>query len=410
MRLTHYLLSVLIWGLQLMPLMGCFSSSVIASEEFSMDRVVEGNNRFALQLYQELSPPDGNLFFSPYSISSALAMTYAGARGNTADQMAKTLYFPEAQEALHPAFANLDTHFQDIQASGNVAFNIANALWIQQDFDVLESFLTIVKEYYQAGVFQVDFQTAYEEVRARINAWVEKQTNQKIKDLLAPGTLSALTRLVLTNAIYFKGNWATQFDKEQTQEEPFWPNPEKKVMVPMMHRKGMAQYTEDDAMQILQLPYTGEDLSMVVFLPKAKDGLVSMEPQLSLEDMTRWIELCAVREVEIFFPKFTLTSQFSLSDRLKTMGMIEAFSENADFSGIEAGKSLNISDVIHKAFVEVNEEGTEAAAATAVIIGVTSVSEPQPIPVFNANHPFLFLIRDKQTGSILFMGKIMNPV
>ncbi|GAK58509.1 proteinase inhibitor I4, serpin [Candidatus Vecturithrix granuli] len=409
MRLTQYIFRVFICGLQLIIFIGGSSSTAIASEELAVDQLVEGNNRFALQLYQKLRTPDGNLFFSPYSISSAIAMTYAGARGETATQMAETFHFQLEQDALHLAFANLATQFQNVQESGNVVFKIANALWIQEDFDLLDAFLDVVKEYYQAGLFQVNFQEAYENVRADINAWVAEQTNQKIKDLLAPGTLSNLTRLVLTNAIYFKGDWAAQFDKEETQEESFWLNPEKETKLLMMHRKDSFKYAEDERIQVLQLPYAGEEISMVVLLPRTKDGLVEMETQLTFEDLIRWIDQSSLREVEVFLPKFTLTSQFSLSDTLKAMGMCTAFSEQADFSGMEASKSLSISDVIHKAFVEVNEEGTEVAAATAVIIGVTSVAEPQPIPVFRADHPFLFLIRDNQSGSILFIGKIMNP-
>lgn len=409
MRLAHYLFSICIWGVQVIFVMICFSSPAIASEELTIDQLVEGNNRFALQLYQKLCASDGNLFFSPYSISSALAMTYAGARGETATQMAETLYFPPAQDALPPAFANLAMQFQNVQASGNVVFKIANALWIQEDFDLLDAFLEIIQEYYQASLFQVNFQAAYENVRAEINAWVAEQTNQKIKDLLAPGTLSALTRFVLTNAIYFKGNWAVQFDKDQTQEESFWLSLEKEIQLPMMRRKDSFKYAEDERVQVLQLPYTGEEMSMVVLLPRAKDGLADIETHLTLEDLTYWIDQSSLREVEVFLPKFTLTSQFSLSGTLKAMGMSAAFSEQADFSGMETSKSLSISDVIHKAFVEVNEEGTEAAAATAVIIGVTSVSEPQPIPVFKADHPFLFLIRDNLNGSLLFCGRIMNP-
>lgn len=409
MRLAFYLFSIFICGLQVMLVMGCFSLPAIASEELTIDQLLEGNNRFALQLYQKLRTSGENLFFSPYSISSALAMTYSGARGDTATQMAETLHFPIEQDALHPAFANLATHFQDIQANGNVTLNIANALWIQQGFDLLDAFVHVIKEHYQAGVFQVNFQEAHEEIRAEINAWVAEQTNQKIKDLLAPGTLSALTRLVLTNAIYFKGNWATQFDKEQTQEESFWLTPEKDVKLSMMYRRGSFKYAKDERIQVLQLPYAGEEISMVILLPRAKDGLADMETQFTLEDLTRWIDQSSLREVEVLLPKFTLTSQFSLADTLKAMGMSVAFSENADFSGMEASKSLSISDVIHKAFVEVNEEGTEAAAATAVIIGVTSVAEPQPIPVFRADHPFMFLIRDNQNGSLLFCGRIMNP-
>lgn len=407
MRLIHYLLGIFMCGLLLMSI---FPSSTPANEEQAMEQLVTGNNKFALQLYQELRSNEGNLFFSPYSISSALAMTYAGARDTTADQMAETLHFPKAQADAHLAFANLAAHFQDIQASGEVTLTIANALWLQQDFDVLESFLNIVKEQYQAGIFQVNFKAAYQDVRERINTWVAEQTNQKITDLLPPGTLSELTRLVLTNAIYFKGEWSTQFDPEHTQEEIFWTSPEKEVKTPLMHRKGSFQYGENDTVQILQIPYTGDQISMVVFLPKAKDGLAAMEATLSLECLTTWIEETFLREVDVFLPKFTLTSQFSLADTLKALGMREAFTTDADFSGIETTKSLNISDVIHKAFVEINEEGTEAAAATGVIIGVTSVQEkPEPIPIFKADHPFLFLIRDNHTGSLLFIGKMTNP-
>lgn len=409
MRLAHYLFSICIWGLQVMVVMDCFSSPALASEELTINQLVEGNNRFAVQLYQRLCTSEENLFFSPYSISNALAMTYAGARGETATQMAETLHFPPGQDALHPAFANLAAQLQNVQESGHIVLNIANALWIQKDFDLLDTFLDVVKSSYQAGLFQVNFQEASEHVRADINAWVAEQTNQKIKDLLASGTLSALTRLVLTNAIYFKGNWAEQFDKEQTQEESFWPTPEKEIQIPLMYRKGSFKYAEDERVQVLQLPYTGEEISMIVLLPRAKDGLTDIEAQLTFEDLTRWIDQGSLREVEAFLPKFTLTSQFSLADTLKAMGMNAAFSEQADFSGIEASKSLSISGVIHRAFVEVNEEGTEAAAATAVIIGLTSIAEPQPIPVFRADHPFIFLIRDNQSGSLLFCGRIMNP-
>lgn len=406
MQLTKLVLNILFYVFMLI----CFTASASpASEIHPAADVVKGNNTFALQLYHKLCATDGNLFFSPYSISSALAMTYAGASGETADQMAATLHFPAEQEALHSAFANLASHFHGMQENGKIALHIANALWIQQSVKVLESFLDIVKTQYQAGIFHVNFQTAYEEVRAEINAWVEKQTHQKIKELLPLGSLNALTRLVLTNAIYFKGNWDTPFDPKQTQEETFWLSPEKEILTPMMHRSAMVKYAENDALQLLHLPYTGEEISMIVLLPGAKDGLTDLEAQLTLENLTQWITQSSVREVEVFLPKFTLTSQFRLADTLKTMGMSAAFSENADFSKIEASKSLSISDVIHKAFVEVNEEGTEAAAATAVIVGLTSIAEPQPIPVFKADHPFIFLIRDSQTGSLLFCGRIMNP-
>lgn len=394
-------------------LVGCLMLALhtyaAVDEEVDMKPVVEGNNVFALNLYAKLVQEKSNLFFSPYSISTALAMTYAGARGETETQMADVLHFTLEQEALHPAFAKLSAHFQEIQQAGNVALDIANALWVQQDFTLLDLFLDTVKKYYQAGLFQVNFREAYEEVRIRINAWVEEKTNKKIQDLLAPGVLNELTRLVLTNAIYFKGNWAIEFKKDFTSEESFWVTPDEKVMVPMMHQENTFKYGENEIMQILQMPYKGEELSMVVLLPKDKDGLAQLEVRLAPDQLATWISEASMRNVQVFLPKFTLTSQCNLSGILQMMGMTDAFSGNADFSGIESEKQLSISEVIHKAFVEVNEEGTEAAAATAVVIGITAVAEPQPVPIFKADHPFIFFIRENQTGSLLFMGRIVNP-
>jgi len=381
----------------------------IADEEADMKHLVDGNNTFAFDLYAQLSNEAGNLFFSPYSISTALSMTYVGARGETEKQMAQALHFTLGQKALHPAFADLADHFQKIQKKGNIALNIANALWIQEDFELLKQFLKIMKKNYGAKPFQVNFKEAYEEIRVEINKWVEKQTKNKIKDLVAPGVLSDLTRLVLTNAIYFKGNWEFQFEKELTQDKPFWSTPDKKIMTPMMHQKASFKYGETDSLQILEMPYAGEDLSMIILLPGEKDGLSELEQKLDTGRVAAWLSKASYREVDVYVPKFKMTSQFTLSATLQALGMEDAFSGNADFSGMGPGKQLNISDVIHKAFVEVNEEGTEAAAATAIVIGVTSVREPQPVPVFKADHPFVFFIRDNHSESILFLGRNVDP-
>jgi serpin B len=380
-----------------------------ADEEANMKSLADGNNTFALDLYAHLSGEEKNLFFSPYSISTALAMTYAGARGKTEQQMAEVLHFTLDQESLHPAFANLADHFREIQKKGDIALSIANALWIQEDFELLKPFLTITKQYYEAKPFQVNFKEAYEDIRIEINKWVEKQTKEKIKDLLPQGVLSELTRLVLTNAIYFKGNWALQFEKELTQDESFWITPDKEIVTPMMHQEASFKYGEADSLQVLEMPYAGEDLSMIVLLPGEKDGLSELERKLNSENITTWTSESSYQEVDVYVPKFTMTSQFTLSAILKAMGMEDAFSGNADFSGIESSKQLNITDVIHKAFVEVNEEGTEAAAATGVVVGLTSVSEPQPVPIFKADHPFVFFIRDNHSESILFLGRVVNP-
>jgi serpin B len=385
------------------------NTSVPANEEADMKRLADGNNAFAYDLYASLQREEGNLFFSPYSISTALAMTYSGARGETAKQMAETLHFALEPASLHPAFAALAKHLQEVQKKGDIALNIANALWIQQDFELLKQFLKIIETSYKANLFQVNFNRDWEKVRGNINTWIEKQTKGKIKDLLAPGVLSNLTRLVLTNAIYFKGNWASQFEKELTQDEPFWPTPDKNVMTPMMHQQNSFKYGENDFLQVLELPYAGEDLSMVILLPREKDGLVELEGKLKVEPLTSWMAESSFREVDVYLPKFKMTSQFNLSATLKAMGMKDAFSEKADFSGMTSGPQLSISDVIHKAFVEVNEEGTEAAAATAVVVGVTAIMEPQPVPAFRADHPFMFFIQDSHSGGILFLGRLMNP-
>jgi len=387
-----------------------FHLSVLSAEEADLKRFATENNAFAYDLYTQLRAGEGNLFFSPYSISTVLAMTYAGARSETEQQMAQTLHFTLGQQAGHPAFASLADHLQKIQQKGKIALNIANALWIQQDFTVREQFLSLTQKYYGANLFQVNFKKATEEVRVKINTWVEKQTQEKIKDLLAPGVLTELTRLVLTNAIYFKGNWGRQFEKDQTLDEPFWLTADRQIKVPLMHQQASFKYGEIDNLQILELPYTGEDLAMVILLPKARNGLAELEGKLDVEHVKTWVGEASVREVEVYLPKFKMTSQFSLAATLKALGMENAFSEKADFSGMASGAQLSISEVIHKAFVEVNEEGTEAAAATAGVVGVTAVKEPQPTPVFKADHPFLFLICDTHSGSILFLGRLLNPL
>jgi serpin B len=254
----------------------------------------------------------------------------------------------------------------------------------------------------------VDFITATENARKTINAWVEKKTNGKIKDLISPGVLDSMTRLVLTNAIYFKGNWAKQFKENRTQDAPFTLADGKKIEVAMMNQKAEFGYMETDTFQALELPYVDEELSMVILLPKEIDALNEFEKALTTENLNQRLAEIHKCEVVVFVPKFKTTSQFSLADVLKSMGMKDAFSSDADFSGINGKRDLFISAVIHKAFVEVNEEGTEAAAATGVVMRLTSVG-PAAIPVFRADHPFLFLIRDNLSGSILFIGRVVNP-
>ncbi|MFQ5869160.1 MAG: serpin family protein [Candidatus Zixiibacteriota bacterium] len=370
------------------------------------EMVVQGNNAFALDLYAELKNRDGNLFFSPHSISTALAMTYAGARGSTERQMAQVLHFELGQEGLHPAFRELFMELNSRQGGRRYELSVANALWGQKGYRFLEEFRELVRKNYGGGLNQVDFVKASETARRTINTWVEGETRGRITDLLKPGIINSWTRLVLTNAIYFKGYWASRFKEELTEEAPFTLVTGGKVNIPMMHLNGEFRYMETDDFQALELPYLGGDLSMVVFLPKETEGIRNFEPSLTAGDLKKWLARLREQEVLVALPKFKMTCDFRLDQTLKSMGMTDAF-EEADFSGMTGRKELFIAAVVHKAFVEVNEEGTEAAAATGVVVALKSAPPSQP--VFRADHPFLFLIRDLGSNSILFIGRVMDP-
>jgi len=369
--------------------------------------VLAGNTRFALDLYNRLRTAEGNLFLSPYSISAALAMTCAGARGTTEKQMAETLHFMPDGQMLHPAFSSLQSQLKQEQEKGQVELSIANALWVEKGFSLLKNFTDLTGRYYEASVNRVGFKNETERARLQINAWVEDKTKNKIQELIKPGVLDSLTRLVLTNAIYFKGNWARRFKKDRTREEQFWMEPGTAVMVPMMNGQDDFGYLEDEMLQALELPYAGDSLSMIVLLPRSIDGLGALEDTLAADTLTARLDAIRKREVRVSLPKFTMTSQFELAQTLGSMGMPEAFSGAADFSGMTGGRDLFISAVVHKAFVDVNEEGTEAAAATGVAMRLTAA--PVSPPVFRADHPFIFLIRHNPSGSILFLGRLTRP-
>jgi serpin B len=376
-------------------------------ENQGLTSVVEGNTAFALDLYQQLKTKEGNLFFSPYSISVALAMTYAGARGNTESQMAQTLHFTLDQSQLHPAFAELEARLNSVQQKGHVKLGVANSLWPQKKYDLLPEFLALTQEYYGVEITPVDYAHAAEAARLLINEWVEAKTEKKITNLIPSGILTSLTRLVLVNAIYFKGDWSSQFDKRNTSDAPFWVMPDESVVVPMMSQTREMRYARRDGLQILELPYAGDDLSMVVLLPDEIDGLDELHAALTAGRLEKWTDDLWEMEVNVFLPKFKTTSAFNLNDKLRIMGMPDAFGDNADFSGMDGAKWLVIGAVLHKAFVDVNEEGTEAAAATAVVMRGKSM--PAPPVVFRADHPFIFLIRDNVTRNILFLGRVVNP-
>ncbi|MFA5794268.1 MAG: serpin family protein [Candidatus Brocadiia bacterium] len=403
---------------------------------WNKSRIVTANNEFAVDLYGKLASQPGNLFLSPYSISAALTMTYAGARGRTEQQMAYTLgfldkfghdfnngnvmvkvqdvrSFPSGEE-LYSLFGWLADAIKPSKPA-TCQLNIANALWGQTGYKFRPEFLGVCKNNFRSEFNQLDFVKQTEQARLAINDWAAKQTQDKIKDLLQKGMVTPATALVLTNAIYFKGNWQTQFDKTKTVEADFTLADGKKVKTPMMElsrgKDGVlleVPYLETDDMQMVRLPYVGDELSMLVILPRKPDGLAALEKGLKAEGLNKWVASFSNKRVFVCLPKFKMTSTFALKDQLSAMGMSDAFEYGkADFSGMDGTKELFISAVIHKAFVDVNEEGTEAAAATAVIMKVGAApSEP---PTFRADRPFIFVIRDMRTGTTLFMGRVADP-
>jgi len=379
--------------------------------------LVAGNSAFAFDLYQALSAEDGNLFYSPYSISLALAMTYAGARGETERQMANTLRFNLSQDRLHSAFNGLDLELagrgEGAEGTDEEGFrlNIVNALWGQEDFEFLPEFLDLVAENYGAGLKLLDFVNAAEDSRIVINDWVSEQTEGRIEDLIPQDVIDELTRLVLTNAIFFNAAWLYPFMENQTKDGAFHLLDGGEVTVPMMRRTASFGLAQGDGYQALELPYDGGELSMVILLPDT-GRFEGFESSLDADLVRTITESLVPTRLALTMPKFELESAFSLADTLGAMGMPVAFissfgpctPETADFSGMTGTCELFITEIVHKAFVSVDEAGTEAAASTAVVLGIESLP-----PSVTIDRPFVFLIRDIETGAILFVGRVADP-
>ena len=370
----------------------------------TVQATVDASNRFAFDLYRRYSTEGGNILFSPYSISTALSMTYEGARGKTAKEMKAVFHFVEEPSERRPAVARI---FNVLNSEDReYTLHTVNALWMQEGYPILKEYIDTVADYYGGEANLLNFAGAPEESRVIINDWVEERTNDRIKDLFPPGTIHPLTRLVLTNAIYFRGDWLIPFDEEETRKEEFHVSFTESVEVDMMCLYGVKfNYTETDEIQVLELSYKGKDMSMIILLPKEED-LGYIESTLSHDKLNELIDgLEETTLLYVFLPRFTFKTKYFMKKDLMEMGMPTAFTPSADFSGIVEVERLWIDIVIHQAFIEVNEKGTEATAATG--IGMTMGLSPKPI--FCADHPFIFIIQDRVTGAILFMGRVMNP-
>lgn len=370
----------------------------------SLSSLVDSLNDFSFNFYQKISEGNsGNTFFSPYSIFVALSMAYEGARGNTSTQMQAILNILQNDSATRGSFARIYNLLNQKQEGYTIS--TANAFWAQQNYQFLPEYIDILKSYYMAEANGIDFSKNVQAAQI-INTWIEDNTGGKIKDMINPSALSEYTRLVLTNAIYFKGLWANPFDSRDTFETDFKTTPSQTVKADMMRLHDITfNYTETNDLQILKLPYSGNDLSMIIVLPKENNVSIA-ESALSAVNLANWNSSLSEIKIEVNIPRFKFETKFTLNDVLKEMGMVDAFDPLvADFSGMDGTKNLYISSVLHNAFVEVNEEGTEAAAATSVIVGTTGINPNR----FIADHPFVFLIQNEETGAILFMGKVTNP-
>ncbi len=368
---------------------------------------------FNSDLYAKIKAGKGNIFYSPTSIEIALAMTAAGARGTTASQMQQVLHLPSDATSANAGAAQLLSSWTTPSTTGPT-LTIANRLWGQKGYAFLPDYLQITRDSFGAELAQVDYKTASEQARTTINSWIADQTNQKILNLIPSGSVTALTRLVLTNAVYFKGAWQVAFDKALTKNAPFKTSASS-VSVPTMHHSFThASYADNAHAQIVSLPYKGDathSLSMIIALPKPGTKIGDLESDMSATAVTDWTKKMTMVPVNVSLPRFKTSAQMDLGATLKQLGMPLAFTDSADFSGMATKGSdpLEITSVLHKAYVDVNEEGTEAAAATGVVMGTRAIMIGAPPIEFKVDHAFLFFIRDDRSGALLFAGRIEDP-
>ncbi|XP_015278261.1 PREDICTED: ovalbumin-like [Gekko japonicus] len=384
-------------------------------------QVAESNGEFCFDLFRELSHAnvDANVFFSPFSILSALAMVYLGASGQTASQLQKVLHFdkftepetstfPQCQQpnSVHTALGSVLSQIRALDT--NDTLSIANRLYAERSYPILPKYLKCTKELYRAGLEKVDFQKSSEQARLAINAWVESQTNGLIKDMFASGSIPSRTILVLVNAIHFKEKWASEFNTRDTKQMLFMVNEKVNRSVQMMHHVSDFNFASIEKFNILilELPYANNEMSMVILLPKDNFGLLQLQRLITYKELLKWMKSMRQRKVEVYVPRMKMEEKYSLIGILGNLGITDLFTPRASLTGISSAGGLDVSEIIHKSYVEVNEEGTEAAAATGIQIRLTSFEKPV---VFRADHPFLFFVIHKKTNLIIFSGKVSSP-
>ncbi len=371
--------------------------------------IVAGNNEYAFDIYRKMALPGKNLFISPLGMVTAFSMVYAGSRGITKQEIEKVFHFKVTGEDMMREWSMLMDDMKRRAKSGKYRLDSANRIWVAKKISLEDAFTAAMKKYYDAGLKQVDFSGDPDGSRIAINKWVAKNTGDKITALVPEGAVSKAMTMMLTNAVYFLGSWEQPFDEKATVRADFFITPAKKIEVDMMKKFGHFKYFENNELQVISLPYKtrgnkDEALSMVVLLPKGRAGIAGLEKKLTVDSWKRWNAALALNEVQVYLPRFEVTSFASLAESLRRLGMKTAFSPQADFSGI--APSLAIGDAFHKAYVKVNEKGTEAAAATAIIMVKSNGGKKY---AFQADHPFLFAICDNKTGAILFVGRVMDP-
>jgi serpin B len=384
-------------------------SLLLASEVPVSASCSKATNAFGIDLYRALAAKSGNIVISPYGISESLALLAGGASGTTKEQLLHALHWDESADQLAAAYGAEDSRINQAAKFGLI-LSVANGFWYQKGYPLNSAFLRIAKDDFHAQANAVDFVANGPEVEAGINQWVARETAGKIPSLISSGSISATTRLLLANAVYFKGEWETPFKPDRTTEEPFFTAPADKVFVQMMTQDDDFKVASAPTCDLLELPYTGGGFSMVVLLPKEQGGLAALDASLNETDLFEWLatlDFSKAEHVDLSLPRFRMSYSTELTASLEQLGVAAAFDRTrADFSGINGRHDLYASTVLHKAYIDVNETGTEAAAATEIQMVALGVQRSRE---FNVNHPFIFLIRDNATGSVLFLGRVVNP-